>query len=315
MAHTSPRDRRRTNRTRKAAATTAAETTGTAPQPTGRTAMTTRATTTPTTPTTTATTATAMATTTCLLLALLPLAFPARAAATAVDPAAAFTTTVTAAAAAVAAVAVSSSASPSSSSSSSYSSSSSCSSASSSSDERDCLRDHNFLKGSAATLDLGFDVPPPIKTVTVEGSRLLIPCQPIRGEKGLPNVTWTNEESVVNDPRRHVLPNGTLLITEVRASDAGQYRCVLRQETRAVLSAPVGLVLADTGSWQMLPRNTSVRTNSAVRLTCHLPSIPPASLTWLVDDETLGRGSPRFYQPLPGVLQIASVQERVSGVL
>ncbi|XP_037799747.1 contactin-2-like [Penaeus monodon] len=98
--------------------------------------------------------------------------------------------------------------------------------------------------GSAATLDLGFDVPPPIKTVTVEGSRLLIPCQPIRGEKGLPNVTWTNEESVVNEPRRHVLPNGTLLITEVRASDAGQYRCVLRQGTRAVLSAPVGLVLA-----------------------------------------------------------------------
>nr|XP_027224466.1 protogenin A-like [Penaeus vannamei] len=148
--------------------------------------------------------------------------------------------------------------------------------------------------GSAATLDLGFNIPPPIKTVTVEGSRLLIPCEPIRGEKGLPNVTWTNEESLVNEPRRHVLTNGTLLITEVRASDAGQYRCVLRQGTRAVLSAPAGLVLADTGSWQMLPRNSSVRPNSAVRLTCHLPSIPPAALTWLVDGETLERGRSRW---------------------
>ncbi|XP_069970895.1 protogenin A, partial [Penaeus vannamei] len=256
---------------------------------------------------TTTTTTAMLTTTTCLLLSLLPVAFPARALAAAADPA--FASTVTAAAA-VAAVAVSSSASPSS--SSSYSSSSS--SCSSSSDERECLQDHSFLKGSAATLDLGFNIPPPIKTVTVEGSRLLIPCEPIRGEKGLPNVTWTNEESLVNEPRRHVLTNGTLLITEVRASDAGQYRCVLRQGTRAVLSAPAGLVLADTGSWQMLPRNSSVRPNSAVRLTCHLPSIPPAALTWLVDGETLERGRSRFYQPVPGVLQITSVKEEDAGV-
>lgn len=96
--------------------------------------------------------------------------------------------------------------------------------------------------GSAATLDLGFDVPPPIKTVTVEGSRLLIPCQPIRGEKGLPNVTWTNEESVVNEPRRHVLPNGTLLITEVSVQKrpSGKSKSVSIRTKAAETEAEVG---------------------------------------------------------------------------
>ncbi|XP_071542051.1 protogenin-like isoform X1 [Panulirus ornatus] len=168
------------------------------------------------------------------------------------------------------------------------------------------VRTHHFLNDSFSRLGFGFQDLPPMESVTVIGAELLLPCQPIKTETGVPNVTWTNEGQVVNDPRRYVLANGTLLISNVTASDAGLYRCVLHRGPYAVVSAALNLITADTGAWQMQPRNTTVREGSAVRLTCLFSSIPPAILTWLKDEEPLPLND-RYYQPKPGVLQITNI--------
>lgn len=52
--------------------------------------------------------------------------------------------------------------------------------------------------------------------VAAEGEDTTIPCQPITTERGVANVTWVKNALVLNDDRRYVLPNGTLLIKTVR---------------------------------------------------------------------------------------------------
>lgn len=73
-----------------------------------------------------------------------------------------------------------------------------------------------FLTDAAAKMGLGFEVLPPTELVTVAGQELVLPCQPSRTKMGLPDVSWTSNERIVDDDRRYALPNGSLLITEVR---------------------------------------------------------------------------------------------------
>lgn len=47
------------------------------------------------------------------------------------------------------------------------------------------------------------------------GHNATVPCQPIEREKGVANVTWVRDSMVINDERRYVLPNGTLIINKV----------------------------------------------------------------------------------------------------
>lgn len=77
-----------------------------------------------------------------------------------------------------------------------------------------------FFSSSAElrALGLAFEELPPMSTVAAKGKDVTIPCRPIKTENGLANVTWIRDAMVVNDERRYMLPNGTLLIKTVRDS-------------------------------------------------------------------------------------------------
>lgn len=76
-------------------------------------------------------------------------------------------------------------------------------------------------------LGLAFEELPPMSTVAAKGKDITIPCKPIRTEQGVANVTWIRNAMVINDERRHVLPNGTLLIKTVRGSSKLYYESSL----------------------------------------------------------------------------------------
>ncbi|XP_069158709.1 protogenin isoform X2 [Procambarus clarkii] len=173
---------------------------------------------------------------------------------------------------------------------------------------------HQFLRESAERLGFGYQVLPPTETVTVIGAKLLLPCQPATTTTApAPNVTWINKGRLVNEPRRYVLPNGTLVIHQVMIEDRGLYQCVLRRGSLAAISSPLTLSLAETGSWMIRPRNATVGQGSAIRLTCYFSSIPYANLTWLKDSRPLPQHA-RYYQPTPMVLQITNVTLQDAGI-
>ncbi|XP_069954965.1 protogenin-like isoform X3 [Cherax quadricarinatus] len=174
-------------------------------------------------------------------------------------------------------------------------------------------KQHQFLRESVPRLGFGYQVLPPTEVVTVAGAELLLPCQPTRTAADPPSVSWTHNGTLVSGSRRYVLPNGTLLITEVTASDKGQYQCMLHRAGYSVTSANLSLFLANTGTWRMRPRNSTVRLGSAVRLSCLFSSNPEATLTWLKDNQPLPEDS-RYYQPTKEVLQITNIKQQDAGV-
>ncbi|XP_063885836.1 protogenin-like isoform X7 [Scylla paramamosain] len=164
------------------------------------------------------------------------------------------------------------------------------------------------------SLGLGFEVLPPMCTITMKEQNTTIPCKPIETEHGVANVTWVKETNNVDDARRYVLPNGTLFISNVEENDRGSYRCILTSGNYSVTSAFAYLMFAGTGVWQIKPRNNTVEEGRAVRLTCHMASLPVASYIWLKDDAPLPVNKSRYYQPKPGVLQITNVQPQDQGM-
>lgn len=173
----------------------------------------------------------------------------------------------------------------------------------------------NFLQvPELNALGLGFKVLPPMCMILRPGHNATVPCQPIEREKGVANVTWVRDSMVINDERRYVLPNGTLIINKVEESDRGIYRCVLTTGNYSVTSAFVYFMFAVTGVWQIKPRNNTVEEGRAVRLTCHMASLPDASYIWLKDNRTLPENESRYYHPNPGVLQITNVNFQDEGM-
>ncbi|KAK8372814.1 hypothetical protein O3P69_011768 [Scylla paramamosain] len=56
---------------------------------------------------------------------------------------------------------------------------------------------------------------------------------------------------------------------------------------RVMGSLPSVITVTGTGVWQIKPRNNTVEEGRAVRLTCHMASLPVASYIWLKDDAAL----------------------------
>ncbi|XP_050713294.1 protogenin-like isoform X3 [Eriocheir sinensis] len=153
-----------------------------------------------------------------------------------------------------------------------------------------------------------------MSTVGAKGKDIMIPCKPIRTEQGAANVTWIRNAMVMNDDRRYVLPNGTLLIKTVNFSDQGMYSCVLTVGNYSVTSPFVYLVLAFVSAWQLQPENKTVEEDRAVRLTCHIASLPEPTYMWLKDNETLPENETRYYRPTRNVLQITNVKPQDKGM-
>ncbi|XP_045111397.1 protogenin B-like isoform X3 [Portunus trituberculatus] len=173
----------------------------------------------------------------------------------------------------------------------------------------------NFLQvPELNSLGLGFEVLPPMCTITMKEQNTTIPCKPIQTEHGVANVTWVRKSDIVNDARRYVLPNGSLFISNVEEDDREIYRCILTAGNYSVTSAFAYLLFAGTGVWQIKPRNNTVEEGRAVRLTCYMASLPLASYIWLKNDAPLPINKTRYYQPKPGVLQITNVQFQDQGM-
>ncbi|XP_064099963.1 protogenin-like isoform X2 [Macrobrachium nipponense] len=135
------------------------------------------------------------------------------------------------------------------------------------------------------------------------------------------NVDWRLNNVSVDDRRRYyVTPDGHLNITKVthrrgrmRASNEGEFQCVVTTPAGVITSPPIHLYVASmTKNFVLSHTNVTVVVGEALRLSCQIDSQPPASLTWTHDEQPLPQDD-RYTTPFSGVLHITGVRMTDAG--
>ncbi|VVC40187.1 Hypothetical protein CINCED_3A025745 [Cinara cedri] len=161
-------------------------------------------------------------------------------------------------------------------------------------------------------------VEPPETGVAVRGKPYTIKCH-----SNLPNVTYrwmfnNRTLDLVKDSRRRILPDGSLYFNKVvnkKSSDAGSYRCIVQTPYGAVSSKTFTLLLAALHDFDESPVGVTVNSEasrSIIRFTCHVNSIPEATIMWQKNEIPLSTNN-RFITKVPGVLYIKQVNENDTG--
>ncbi|XP_050421746.1 protogenin B-like [Adelges cooleyi] len=185
---------------------------------------------------------------------------------------------------------------------------------------------HMFTVGNAGRTDTvaiepvsSWIVEPPDLAVAVRG----VPYE-LRCHSSLPNVTyqWMHNNRtlyLVNDPRRQILPNGSLYFKSVvnkKSGDAGSYRCIVQTPNGAVTSKTVTLRTAVIHDFSLSPSNVTVSSEAsraALRFSCSVHSVPEAKIIWLKNGVAVSEDDKRFITTIPGVLYIKKVVDSDDG--
>ncbi|XP_037546442.1 inactive tyrosine-protein kinase 7a [Nematolebias whitei] len=100
-----------------------------------------------------------------------------------------------------------------------------------------------------------------------------------------PTVEWYHEnELLVNKSRVFLLSNGTLMITQVKPRNTGNYKCVGRGLRGSQVTLKASLLIAEIGD--MVPDTSKVFTasNTLQRVTCRRPRGRPEPEVWWMRD-------------------------------
>ncbi|XP_072165764.1 cell adhesion molecule DSCAM-like [Diadema setosum] len=155
----------------------------------------------------------------------------------------------------------------------------------------------------------------------MRGNTAVFKCNVPRFVKDYVNVTaWTMSTNVIHSEGRFsVLPNGELHIRDVRNSDAGDYRCTVRNRLTVnnKVSPPATLSVAEpvnTAPEMIQSRSDfTLRVGEAIELPCVASGYPLPTYHWTKDGQEvlLGEGTGRSLRG--GNLLLSNVQMESSG--
>ncbi|XP_060933219.1 protogenin B-like [Limanda limanda] len=113
------------------------------------------------------------------------------------------------------------------------------------------------------------------------------------------------------------LPNGSLYIPKIKHtkedSDEGFYQCLSQNKYGAILSQRSRLTIASISKFLLHPLPVEVTEASVARFSCAVPSSPPATITWELNQSTLPLQTDRITVLPNGVLQIHNVRLEDAG--
>uniref|UniRef100_A0A2K6UV43 Hemicentin-2 n=1 Tax=Saimiri boliviensis boliviensis TaxID=39432 RepID=A0A2K6UV43_SAIBB len=168
-------------------------------------------------------------------------------------------------------------------------------------------------------VELVVQVPPRIHPtathhITNEGVPASLPC--VASGVPAPTITWTKETNALTSggPLYNVSEEGTLLITQPSAQDAGAYVCTATntvgfssQEMR--LSVNTKPRLRMNGSHDAdVPMRVTAKAGEEVTLDCEAQGSPPPLVTWMKDSHPLPPTTNRHGLLPSGSLRLAQVQ-------
>ena len=90
----------------------------------------------------------------------------------------------------------------------------------------------------------------PKNVIVVRNQQLLLPCSAVDDNGLAVNITWLKDGELLNERRRHVLNNGSLLIRRVfkrkdnDKNDEGKYECLAKTAVGIISSPPADVHVA-----------------------------------------------------------------------
>uniref|UniRef100_H0WC62 Hemicentin-1 n=1 Tax=Cavia porcellus TaxID=10141 RepID=H0WC62_CAVPO len=180
----------------------------------------------------------------------------------------------------------------------------------------ECIAVSSAGTGRAQTF---FDVsePPPViqvpNNVTVTpGERAILTCLVISAVDY--NLTWqrNGRDVRLTEPARfRILANLSLELRSVRASDAGEYRCMTSSEGGSA-AVSVFLTVQEPPKVTVMPKNQSFTGGSEVSIMCSATGYPKPKITWTVNDMFIV-GSHRYRMTSEGTLLIKNAVPKDAG--
>ncbi|XP_075415669.1 hemicentin-2 [Tenrec ecaudatus] len=173
-------------------------------------------------------------------------------------------------------------------------------------------------------VELVVQVPPRIQTtathhVTNEGIPASLPC--VASGVPTPTITWTQETNTLTSlgPRHNVSQDGTLVITQPSARDAGAYVCTATNTVgfssqEMWLSVNTKPRIQVKGSQEEeLPLRVTVKAGEEVTLDCEAQGSPTPLVTWTKDARPMPLVPDRHSLLPSGSLRLAQAQVSDSG--
>ncbi|XP_048759909.2 peroxidasin homolog isoform X4 [Ostrea edulis] len=166
--------------------------------------------------------------------------------------------------------------------------------------------------------DFGCDTPhftmEPRDAIITMGNTAYFSC---RAEgKASYKISWLHNDAEVNlqDNRVSMLNDGTLMIHNTVDSDKGTYQCVVRTPNQEIRTNKVQLTYSRAPpSMLTTPSDVSGQVGRSVRLSCQATGIPPPTITWKFNDNTIIPGRKHAVDTV-GNLDITNLQTSDQGV-
>ncbi|XP_052121607.1 peroxidasin [Frankliniella occidentalis] len=139
---------------------------------------------------------------------------------------------------------------------------------------------------------------PPRDWQVAPGDTVTLDCRAVGTPP--PLVSWThNGRPVAHSPRSLIATDGTLVLTGLRADEAGEYRCTASNAVGST-SASARVTINETITIPRVaprissrPDNLTVKAGGTVLLRCRVDGSPRPSVAWFKDGRTVTAGSPR----------------------
>ncbi|XP_049273239.1 Down syndrome cell adhesion molecule [Rhipicephalus sanguineus] len=162
----------------------------------------------------------------------------------------------------------------------------------------------NAAGKTSFTASLLVEVPPtwlhmPGDRAAVVGSSLTIDCAALGHPT--PVTKWTRSqypsETVLGNKDDHitVLANGSLLITSVRSSDSGLYRCDVENGVGTLITKTINLTVSVPPLIRKLHDTIKVRLGNIVTLHCGASGEEPLQIAWVKDDKSIEKSLKERY--------------------
>ncbi|KAM5131943.1 cell adhesion molecule-related/down-regulated by oncogenes isoform 2-T4 [Mantella aurantiaca] len=133
----------------------------------------------------------------------------------------------------------------------------------------------------------------------------------VAGGVSAPHVHWYKDGQSATDNRRTLL-HTNLVIRTVERLDAGNYSCLLANDTQEVLRIYYKVLVLEALLISRAPEDQPAPAGSDVTFTCETQGNPAPNITWLHNTATL-RSSGRFH-PRGNTLHISNVAQEDAGM-
>ncbi|KAH3796204.1 cell adhesion molecule DSCAML1-like [Dreissena polymorpha] len=111
-------------------------------------------------------------------------------------------------------------------------------------------------------------------------------CQAVNGTANIEYRWEFKSQRLPRNGDQTVFPNGTLVLHRVTYDDVGTYRCTANSGDKQLKSREATLQIASlANSFSLSPAPRTVSLGDVAELVCHITSLPPADVQWLLNGE------------------------------